>query len=324
MAKVTVTKDRYTVDPLYQWDLNRVLEIRGLSLPSVPEIHFTSDAMDKAIVKQASMDAAGVITVDVPNSLLQKPYKIKAYVCIYEGGAFKSLYMIAIPVEARNKPNDYTLDYEGEVYSFNALENLVNNTVVTLRAENTKAVADCRAITDQAVADCEEILENATTHIIDTDNPHCVTAVQSGALPAIESEEYPGCYYREVDGEIEWVNPPLLADTEYKTVERYDGKVVYIQRVTFDALAAKNEFVEKPFATGVTNIVQVEKRAFWEDNGTVTSYGFPIYYGSEIHAVCDAYCTPSSSFAPGKIQISSLSSIAYMWSAEVIVKYTKD
>ena len=73
MANVRVEKNRYTVDPLYQWDLNQVLQIYGLSLPSVPEIHFTNDAMDRAIVKQASMDAAGVITVDVPNSLLQKP-----------------------------------------------------------------------------------------------------------------------------------------------------------------------------------------------------------------------------------------------------------
>lgn len=127
MNIVTVTKDRYTVDPLYQWDLNQSLEIRGLSLPSTPEIHFTNDSMDRAIVRQATMNNAGIITVDIPNGLLQKPYTIKAYVCIYVGDTFKSLYLISIPVKARPKPNDYTIEDDPDIYSFNALENSVNN-----------------------------------------------------------------------------------------------------------------------------------------------------------------------------------------------------
>ena len=109
MSIVTVTKNTYTVESLYQWDKDQVLKIRGLSLPAVPEIHFTNAAMDKAIVRQASMDAAGVITADIPNSLLQKPYKVKAYVCIYSGSTFETLYKVEIPVVARAMPADYTL-----------------------------------------------------------------------------------------------------------------------------------------------------------------------------------------------------------------------
>lgn len=127
MSSVIVANNRYTVDPLYQWDVNQVLEIRGLSLPSIPEIHFTNEAMDRAIVRQATTDDAGIITANIPNSLLQKPYTIKAYVCIYEDDTFKSLYEINIPVKARKKPTDYTLENDEEIYSFNALENLVRN-----------------------------------------------------------------------------------------------------------------------------------------------------------------------------------------------------
>lgn len=128
MASVTIDSNRYTIsEPLYQWDLNQVLTIYGLSLPTIPEIHFTNDAMDRAIVRQATMDNAGVISAEVPNSLLQKPYKIRAYVCIYEGNTFKSLYMITIPVEARNQPKDYTIADDEEIYSFNALENKIDN-----------------------------------------------------------------------------------------------------------------------------------------------------------------------------------------------------
>ena len=135
MNSVIVENDRYTVDPLYQWDVNQVLEVSGLSLPSIPEIHFTNEGMNGAIVRQTTMDDAGIITVKIPNSLLQKSYPIMAYVCIYEGDTRKSLYAIKIPVKARKRPDDYTIENDEEIYSFNALENLVNNTVAKINAD---------------------------------------------------------------------------------------------------------------------------------------------------------------------------------------------
>lgn len=45
--------------------------------------------------------------------------------------------------------------------------------------------------------------------------------------PAIESEEFPGCYYRMVDGEREWLNPPMISNTPYRTTERINGIPVY-------------------------------------------------------------------------------------------------
>jgi len=150
MSIVTVTKNTYTVESLYQWDKDQVLKIRGLSLPAVPEIHFTNAAMDKAIVRQASMDAAGVITADIPNSLLQKPYKVKAYVCIYSGSTFETLYKVEIPVVARAMPADYTLEDDQEVYSFNALENKVENALVAMNATAAAAEAAMRETTAAA------------------------------------------------------------------------------------------------------------------------------------------------------------------------------
>lgn len=176
MAVLTVTKNTYEVEPLYQWDKNQVLEIHGLSLASIPEIHFANDAMDKAIVRQSNMDNAGIITVDIPNSLLQKPYKIKAYVCTYDGDTFETQYKMEIPVKPRKKPNDYTLEDDLEVYSFNALENKVNNIVEAygdLGDKHTVAItALIKATADiekavKAVANCEinnaEILKIAET-----------------------------------------------------------------------------------------------------------------------------------------------------------------
>lgn len=162
MANVTVQKDRYTVDPLYQWDKEQELVIYGLSLATIPEIHFANDAMDKAIVRQSTMNDAGVITAKIPNSLLQKPYKIRAYVCIYEGDTFKSLYLITIPVEARSMPADYTLTVsDDEVYSFNALE----NQIVNLIASNEKLSADVANSNAQLESELKVTYNNAMEEI---------------------------------------------------------------------------------------------------------------------------------------------------------------
>lgn len=127
MGAIVLTGDHYTVDNLFQWDKNQVLEIRGLNLAFKPEIHFTNHTMDRAIVRQSSVNDAGIITTIIPNSLLQVSYPIKVYVCGYEGQTFKTYYTFTIPIVGREKPKDYNLQNDEEVYSFNRIEHIVNN-----------------------------------------------------------------------------------------------------------------------------------------------------------------------------------------------------
>ena len=42
------TYGTYTTDSVYQWDLNRVLTVRGLNLSVDPEIHFSNKNMDRS------------------------------------------------------------------------------------------------------------------------------------------------------------------------------------------------------------------------------------------------------------------------------------
>ena len=50
----------------------------------------------------------------------------------------------------------------------------------------------------------------------------------ASAIDFFESTDYPGCIYRKLsDGTVEWVNPPMIQDVEYRTIERYFGKPVY-------------------------------------------------------------------------------------------------
>lgn len=100
--------------------------------------------------------------------------------------------------------------------------------------------------------------------------------------PAIESADYPGCYYRMVDGAQEWINPPMAAGVEYRTTERYHGKPVYVKTVPTGAM---------PAAAGVSNRVTVQTSITASDvdtfirfdglvtNGTM-NYTLPVGYGN--------------------------------------------
>ena len=117
----------YVTDSLYQWDINRDLAISGLNLSVAPEIHFANDNMEKAIVRQSTIEN-GSIKVRIPNSLLQAPLAIKVYIGVYEDDTFKVIESIEIPVIPKARPLDYTIeDSDEEIYSFNRLEYLISN-----------------------------------------------------------------------------------------------------------------------------------------------------------------------------------------------------
>lgn len=61
-------------------------------------------------------------------------------------------------------------------------------------------------------------------------------SLQTLLQTAMESEAFPGCYYRVVDGETEWINPPTVVGAEYRTTERWQDKVVYTKLVDCGAI----------------------------------------------------------------------------------------
>jgi hypothetical protein len=158
MSIVRVEKHNYTVEPFYQWDRNQVLTIYGLSLPSTPEVHFYNTSMERAIVRQATMDSAGVITVSVPNGLLQKPYTITAHLCVYNGATFETQYTIKLPITERKQPADYTIEDDGDVYSFNELSNKVDQAVSDMKVaeENLRKAAEEVKAIEEGIDDIVE------------------------------------------------------------------------------------------------------------------------------------------------------------------------
>lgn len=160
----------YVTDSLYQWDKNQDLVIGGLNLTVAPEIHFSNTDMERAIVRQSTLES-GVVTVRIPNSLLQVALTIKAYIGIYEGDTFKVIETIEIPVIAKTKPTDYTFeDSDGEIYSFNKLE----NEIVSAKSEITRTVENKTKTLEAQIA-------NIIAHNNDTEGNTELIDIRTGA-----------------------------------------------------------------------------------------------------------------------------------------------
>lgn len=127
---------RYKADDFFQWDTHVLFNIYGLSLGRAPEIHFAKSGMSEAIVKQSEMTRDGIISVQMPDVMLQSTAPVKVYICGYEGEEFRTWYTLELKVLGRLKPADYIAEDDEKIYSYNALENKLDNTVVELTRAN--------------------------------------------------------------------------------------------------------------------------------------------------------------------------------------------
>lgn len=72
--------------------------------------------------------------------------------------------------------------------------------------------------------------------------------------PATFDTTYPGCYYRYVNGIKEWINPPMIAGTEYGTTERWNGKRVYVKLLTYTNTTAFSGVNTYSINHGISNL----------------------------------------------------------------------
>jgi lysophospholipase L1-like esterase len=169
----------YVTDSLYQWDINQVLTVSGLNLDVAPEIHFSNSNMDRAIVRQATLDKL-IVSVNIPNSLLQEALTIKAHIGIYEGDTFKVVELIEIPVIAKTRPSDYKIENtDEEIYSFEALKNDIANmvTLADYNANNSSVSASISKVNSDLTARIDNIIAHnneteGNTELVDIRTDH--------------------------------------------------------------------------------------------------------------------------------------------------------
>lgn len=95
----------------------------------------------------------------------------------------------------------------------------------------------------------------------------------SGIQDFTEDENNAGCIYRMVNGEKEWLNPPMLDGVAYRTTRRYFGKPIYVQSINFGSLPASGQSEFKVGASGddIDKILTLDIKAY---NSTNTQYAY--------------------------------------------------
>ena len=89
-------------------------------------------------------------------------------------------------------------------------------------------------------------------------------------LRALHLDNGNGCYYRVVDDEFEWINPPMVVGTEYRTTNRFAGKPVYTAVVTYEATSSTSGAINFVPPAGVVDMVV--RWDAWTNTGITLPY----------------------------------------------------
>ena len=92
-----------TVSGLHQWDYGQKLEIHGLALPAMIEVHFACLNMTEAHVRVGST-VDGVTTVAIPDGCLEHDTPLRAWVYVVDTASGRTEKTIMLPIEARTMP----------------------------------------------------------------------------------------------------------------------------------------------------------------------------------------------------------------------------
>lgn len=111
-------------------------------------------------------------------------------------------------------------------------------------------------------------------------------------------------------GEWEHVNPPMLEGVEYRTIERYNGKAIYVKLVNLGEFAPAGEKNDVVIAGGVVDIVDAKMSVRGADGCSRFNCGVTW----EVFTVADGDCVCS-------FERNNLTDGA---TASVLVKYTKE
>lgn len=100
----------------------------------------------------------------------------------------------------------------------------------------------------------------------------------SNFAPAVESADYPGCYYRTVNGVVEWDNPPMLPGVEYRTTKRHNGAAVYTKLLSYSPASFAAQTVSLPHE--IANLgIGLSINVSWLMNGNQRRHFQSVYYG---------------------------------------------
>ena len=142
IAEFTSNHKDLQVNSLYQWDINQTVKISGVDFGTTSvQVHFCNKKSEKALVVNSTVPSGGAVTANIPNSLLQEPYDVIAYIYQTSGITANTIKTIRIPVIARQKPNDYNEPTGDTVIEIHEIELEAKALIDGLTASNYSSTA---------------------------------------------------------------------------------------------------------------------------------------------------------------------------------------
>lgn len=124
--------DTLTVSGLHQWDYGQKLEIHGLALPAMIEVHFACLNMTEAHVRIGTT-VDGVTTVAIPDGCLEHDTPLRAWVYVVDTTSGRTEKTIMLPITARTKPQGAESRQPFVVDEYAAALEQINDTVANWR-----------------------------------------------------------------------------------------------------------------------------------------------------------------------------------------------
>ena len=145
---------------------------------------------------------------------------------------------------------------------------------------------------------------------------HTAQEIDDAIARALPSTDYPGCYYRMVDGVTEWVNPPMSLGIEYRTTERWNGKPVYVMALDYGPLPNSTAtYADIPGWVSTNRAFSVNVVAHGSTETVPVPVGLSSDYSSSYWYINNNY---------KRLYIRSRVDLSVYTSCYVYIKYTKE
>lgn len=252
MYKVTCyDKDNNTINSLTQWDLGQVIYFKDLTIESPLIAHFHNKMLNKneAVSVIVTVSKDNIISVEVPNFLLQQAYPINVYLYQESSESGKTVYTTTIPVKAKAKPSTYKY-----------IENISSMSLVTFLDDIEKSINDSKndisTATNNAINALNEIAQEIANGVADG-SPKGSFADASELI-----EKDSGIYVNSVDGYVYYWNGEIISEpiVLYQATKIADGSIVesmvsedfaykaFEDKRKFDSISLLDEYINSQYA----------------------------------------------------------------------------
>lgn len=117
IAKFHKKDEEIELNGLWMYDYGQKLQIEGLDLPDVFEVHFVWKGLDNAkIVTGSTID--GVSTVDIPNEALTQKSTIKAYIYMSTPDEGETVNTIIMYLDRRIAPEGFEAPEDVDLFHY--------------------------------------------------------------------------------------------------------------------------------------------------------------------------------------------------------------